>query len=219
MKRAPETTGDRFAALKGAVLGHYEGRLRRFGPTARGMDWKDEASQELRFAVLCDVGELTGRSVAEVGCGAGHLVDFLGRRGIRADYRGFDLSSAMIDAARARHPEVRFERLDLLRQPLPEPFDYVLCSGLFHVKLERSDEEWRDFVRAMLERMYQGCRRGIAFNLMTDQVDFREPNLYYCPPAEMLEFCRRELSRFVTLRSDYPLYEYTVHVHRDAPVR
>jgi SAM-dependent methyltransferase len=204
-------------ALKRSVVEHYERQLRRYGPTARGMDWKDEASQELRFALLCGVAELEGRSVVEVGCGAGHLADFLERRGIRADYLGCDLSAAMLEAARARHPELRFERLDLLREPLPERCDVVLCSGLFHVKLDRPEEEWLAFVRGMLRRMWESCRVAIAFNLMTDQVDFRHPDLYYSHPAETLDFCRRELSRFVRLRHDYPLHEYTTYVYREPP--
>lgn len=204
-------------ALKRAVVEHYEASLRRFGPTARGMDWKDEASQELRFEVLCDGLERSRLSIAEVGCGAGHLVDFLRRRGIRGSYAGYDLSPAMVEAARARHPGVVFACHDLLHEPLPERYDLVLCSGVFHVKLDRSEEEWRSFVRAMIRRMYQSCRRSIAFNLMSDQVDYRNPDLFYSSAAETLSFCQRELSRNVRLCHDYPLYEYTVHVHRELP--
>ena len=76
--------------LKRAVVEHYEAQLRRFGPTARGLDWKDEASQQLRFEILCGVCDLNGRSVLDVGSGAGHLVDHLRRRGIEASYTGVD---------------------------------------------------------------------------------------------------------------------------------
>lgn len=214
---APDPKGGVSESLKRSVVDHYERQLRRHGPTARGMDWKDEASQDLRFAVLCDVCELEGRSVAEIGCGAGHLADFLQRRGIEATYFGCDLSEAMVSAARLRHPELRFECLDILCDPLPECYDVVICSGLFHVKLDRSQDEWRDFVHAMLRRMYEACRLAIAFNLMTDQVDFRSPDLYYSRPADTLDFCREALSRFVQLRHDYPLYEYTTYVFREPP--
>ena len=69
----------------------------------------------------------------------------------------------------------------------------------------------------MLRRMYESCRRGIAFNLMSDRVDFRNPDLYHSSPAETLDFCQRELSRSVRLRHDNPHYEYTVHVYRCPP--
>ncbi len=202
--------------LEQAVVDHYERQLQRHGPTAQGMDWKDSASQELRFDVLCSVCDLDGRSLHEVGAGAGHLVDYLAARGIDAEYSGSDLSPAMIAAARQRHPQVRFRLLDILRAPELPLADVVVCSGLFHVKLDHPDEAWREFLWSMLRRMFTMCREAMSFNLMTDQVDFRSPTLYYADPAEVLEFCRRELSRYVALRHDYPLYEYTVHVYREA---
>jgi len=200
-------------ALKHSVVAHYEARLREHGPTARGMDWKDERSQHLRFAMLVDGLELAGRSLHDVGCGSGHLLDFLRARGIDARYSGSDLSAEMIAAARARHPGIPFERADLLADELA-PSDVLVTSGLFHVKLAASDADWSAFVRDMVRRMYTLCRHAIAFNLMSDQVDFRVPELAYTSPAETLAFCQRELSRHVRLRHDYPLHEYTVHVLR-----
>jgi SAM-dependent methyltransferase len=216
--------------LKRSVVAHYESKLRAHGATARGMDWKDEASQRLRFEMLCAIGDLSGQRVHEVGAGAGHLLDYLKERGIAARYSGSDLSEAMVEAARARHPGVTFERRDLLTEVPREAgagpslgegpragYDVLLCSGLFHVKLHHPEEAWRAFVQETIRRMYALCRVGIAFNLMSDRVDFRAPSLYYSNPSEMLAFCLRELSRFVVLRHDYPLHEYTVYVYRSAP--
>jgi SAM-dependent methyltransferase len=206
-------------ALVRSVVEHYEKQLARFGPSARGMDWKDEASQELRFRVLCGVCDLEGRSVYDVGCGAGHLFGFLRAQGVTCDYLGSDLSPRMLEHARRLHPEARFEQRDLLRDPPPERRDAVLCSGLFTVKLAHGEQEWWGFVREMLRRMFEACRVAVAFNLMSDRVDWRAPDLFYAPPGEVLDFCRAELSRFVVLRHDYPLHEYTVYVHRESPFR
>jgi len=213
---APATGSGVPEALLRSVVAHYEHQLATHGPTARGMDWKDEASQRLRFEVLCDLCNLDGLELHEVGAGAGHLLDFLRERGVRARYSGSDLSPAMVESARARHPGVDFERRDLLAEAPARRYDVVVCSGLFHVKLEHSPETWRHFVQEMLRRMFAMCRVGIAFNLMSDHVDFRAPNLYYAPVAETLDFCRQELSRFVSVRHDYPLHEYTTYVYREA---
>jgi len=201
--------------LKRSIVEHYERQLARYGPTPRGMDWKDSASQRLRFEILTGPFRLDGMRVHEVGCGAGHLVDWLAERGASARYTGSDLSQAMVESARARHPDVHFERRDILEEARDDRYDLVLCSGLFHVKLGRSSEEWQAFVRCCLRRMYQMCRVAIAFNLMSDQVDFRKSELYYADLGDTLDFCRQELSRYVSLRHDYPLYEATFHVHRN----
>jgi SAM-dependent methyltransferase len=204
-------------ALTLPVVAHYEACLREHGPTARGMDWRDERTQSLRFEMLLDGLALTGRSLHDVGCGAGHLRDHLLQRGLETAYSGSDLSEHMVAAARRRHPGVAFERRDLLAGE-NGPHDFLVTSGLFNVKLGAAEDAWAELVRDMLRRMFALARHAIAFNLMSDQVDFRIPELYYCPPAEMLAFCQRELSRHVRLRHDYPLHEYTVHVLRE-PVR
>jgi SAM-dependent methyltransferase len=213
---AREDSGPPLDEWRRAVVAHYEARLREFGPTAQGMDWKDEASQSLRFRTLCAGFDLAGRRILEVGAGAGHLYDYLRAHGIEADYTGLDASAEMVAAARARHPDVRFECGDLSAGTTDgdEAFDVVLCSGVFHVKLDAPEAEWETFVHGMLRAMYARCREGIGFNLMSDQVDYRSPDLFYADPARFLDFCRGELSRYVTLRHDYPLYEFTVHVHR-----
>jgi SAM-dependent methyltransferase len=204
--------------LKRAVVSHYEAQLRRHGATARGMDWKDEESQRLRFELLCDVCDLTGRSVYEVGAGAGHLYAYLRERGVGAKYSGCDLSAEMVTAARDLDPGASIELRDILTDPPNRRTDIVLCSGVFHVKLDHSDDVWRGFVHAVIARMYAMCDHAIAFNLMTDRVDYRSDRLYYASPGSILDFCRDELSRYVALRHDYPLHEFTTYVYRHEPL-
>jgi SAM-dependent methyltransferase len=64
-------------------------------------------------ARLLDLATRVGRRgvIGDVGCGPGHVTAFLAAQG--ADVVGLDLSPAMIEQARARHPECRFEVADL----------------------------------------------------------------------------------------------------------
>ena len=59
-----------------------------------------------------------GHPVIEVGCGTGHVTDFLAGEG--ADAMGLDLAPGMIEVARSRYPERRFEvgDLNLLVRPV-----------------------------------------------------------------------------------------------------
>ncbi len=200
--------------LERAVIDHYEGQLARHGPSARGMDWKDEASQRLRFELLCDVCDLDGLRILEVGCGAAHLLDYLNGQRIRASYSGIDLSPAMVAAAREGHQDADIRCANLLTDAI-QPADVVLCSGAFHVKLDTPADAWREHLERSLERMYDLCRLAMSFNLMSDQVDYRNQDLYYANPGDVLDFCRRKLGRRVALRHDYPLFEFTVHVYHD----
>ncbi len=59
-----------------------------------------------------------GHPVIEVGCGTGHVTDFLAGEG--ADAMGLDLAPGMVEEARRRYPDRRFEvgDLNLLMRPV-----------------------------------------------------------------------------------------------------
>jgi SAM-dependent methyltransferase len=67
-----------------------------------------------------------GRAVLEIGCGTGDLLAALApARGV-----GVDLSGAMIDEARRRHPQLRFVQASGEDVELGEKFDVVVLSDL-----------------------------------------------------------------------------------------
>jgi hypothetical protein len=201
-----------------AVVTYYERSLETHGPTARGMDWKDETSQRMRYQVLTGVCELSGKTVHEIGAGAGHLYDHLKSCGIEAEYSGSDLSERMVEAALELHPGVSFEQCDARSLDGGQRWDVVLGSGLFHVKLDTPDREWLDLIEASIRGMFRACRQAIAFNAMSDRVDYRVPTLHYTSAPDMVQFCQQELSPHVVLRHDYPLHEYTIYVYREPQV-
>lgn len=54
-----------------------------------------------------EISSGASRTVIDIGCGTGRVTSYLAGRGL--DIRGVDVSSAMIDAARSAHPELRFD--------------------------------------------------------------------------------------------------------------
>lgn len=202
--------------LKQNVISYFENCLAQHGDSPLGVDYNGRESQFKRFEILADVADLNGKSVHDVGCGLGHFFDYLKEQSISPVYSGSDISPAMIAQAKKRHPGIAFEVRDLLDGPAPlEPrFDYVTCCGVFHLKAENDDAAWEAFAFRLIERMYQFARHGIAFNMMTDQVDFKVDRLFYADPMKVFDFCRKNLSRRVLLRHDYPLYEFSTYVYR-----
>jgi len=92
----------RHATFHRQVRAYYTDKLREFGPTPRGVDWRDAESQELRFAQLMQIcGDARSGSLIELGCGYGALYLYLRRRGLDFDYTGYDLSEDMVQAAHA----------------------------------------------------------------------------------------------------------------------
>jgi SAM-dependent methyltransferase len=201
-----------------AVEQYYSEKLRRFGPTPKGVDWKDLASQNLRFDQLCRlVKTVPDATINEVGCGYGSFLEYLRQRCHRGAYCGIDLSAKMIEAALARHgndPRARF----CVGSVPPEPMDFAVSSGIFNVRLDISTADWEDYIRDTLDAMNKACREGLAFNCLTSYSDpdpeYMRDDLYYGDPCYWFDYCKSHLGRKVNLHHDYELYEFTIIVKK-----
>ena len=127
------------------------------------------------------------------------------------------IAAVMIEAARKKFPEADFRVLDILEQDCGQ-FDFVASSGIFNTRISEADEEYRIFVRRMIQKMFQICRFGVAVNFQSSQVLEEYPQIklhesfkryYYYDPVEMLNFAKDLTKRFV-LRHDYHAADFTI---------
>lgn len=201
-------------ALQGVGALYRDGLLEH-GPQPRSVGWRDPDSHRLRFErlALLLADERDPVSVADWGCGYGALFGFLDSRRAPplAAYAGYDLSAEMVEAARGLVPDRRASFV--VGGELDRDVDYTFVSGTFNVRLEATVETWERYVRETLRALAARSRKGLAFNLLTSHVDWREDHLHYADPAAYFDFCKRELASRVTLLHDYPLYEWTMLVH------
>jgi SAM-dependent methyltransferase len=203
--------------LLDAVQRYYSGKIAEHGPTPRGVDWNDQASQEVRFEQLLNLCDLeTPFTINDYGCGYGALALYLAERGIRFRYTGFDISERMLEQARDLLDGVDECRFVTEDEQL-ETVDYTVASGIFNVRLDAADDAWERHVFATLERLDQLSTRGLAFNMLTSYSDPERmrPDLYYADPREMFDHCKRTFSRWVALLHDYGLYEFTILVRKE----
>ncbi|HEX2053877.1 MAG TPA: class I SAM-dependent methyltransferase [Actinomycetota bacterium] len=209
------TPRERVADALAGVERLYTAGCKQYGPTPRSVGWRDEESQRLRFAKLAQVLDSSGGSpvtVNDLGCGYASFFTFLdevlGRDMVR--YNGYDLSEAMVEAAR----RLTDDRANLVQSAeATEVADYSFASGPFNVKGDSTYSDWRDYVEESILQLAGKSQRGLAFNLLTTFVDYRQDDLFYGDPAHFLSFCKSRISRYVTLLHDYPLYEWTMLVH------
>jgi SAM-dependent methyltransferase len=153
-------------------------------------------------------------SLLDVGCGYGALLDHLKAVGITVDYRGFDVSEAMVAAARARHQASQSAFTS--RVEAIEPASFAVASGIFNVKLHHSVEQWRGYVLETIGALDELSTRGFAFNMLSTYSDpeKRRDDLFYADPCEMFDLCKRRFATRVALLHDYPLFEFTVIVRK-----
>ena len=204
----------------GGVAELYEKSLSDHGLSSMGVGWKTEDSQVLRFEklayVLSDQRGGEEISVNDFGCGYGAMFKYLdGLPNVRlGKYYGYDISEEMLAAARRVIADERAELIQSSRVTTEADFSFV--SGTFNVKLEASDEIWTEHIKEVLMNLAEMSRRGFAFNLFSTYVDWKQDNLYYADAFMFFDFCKRNISRYVSLLHDYPLYEWTIVVRKDS---
>lgn len=200
---------------------HYRQTFAEHGATSRGVDWgEDPADHDLRLDRMLAVLErgvpaARPATLLDVGCGYGSIANAAQSGGHQLEITGIDVCAEMIAEARDRHPDATWEVADILESSGTLQFDYVVCSGILTQKLDASQKEMDAFLKAIVRRMFDLSRIGIAFNVMTTHVNFMNENLYYRNPAELLAWCMSEITPCVRLDHSYPLFEYSLYLYRD----
>jgi ubiquinone/menaquinone biosynthesis C-methylase UbiE len=136
---AADRISDGVRAAYDAIADEYETRFR---------DELDE--KPLDRALLQAFVDLVGAgTVADVGCGPGHVTRFLAAR--HADVVGIDLSPAMIDLARRRAAALTFTVGSMLRLPVPDAgwSGVVALYSIIHLAAAERAVACREFARVV----------------------------------------------------------------------
>lgn len=192
---------------KKRVIAFYDKRYEEFGYHVKSVGWGDKESQDLRFKILSEISDLSGCSICDVGCGFGDLYPYLLNRFVEIDYLGIDISKKIVEEAKKRYPSATFEVNDILENSFDRKVDYILASGVLSFKMQNHEQ----YVQRMLEAMMEMSEKGVAVNFLSGYVDYKlEKNFHFLP--ENAFTLGKKLTRYVTIRHDYPLYEFTMYL-------
>ena len=211
----------RAAELLAPISMVYDLRIRECGIHPRGVYWKSEEGQKLRFEILLGIVDprfdiAGGVTINDLGCGYGALFDTIRDTPAMGNgrYYGYDISQEMIKTARNRiqDPRATFTQGMFAIQEA----DYSLVSGTYNMHMDSDLDDWRGYIKESLGQLWKKTKRGLAFNLLSvhEKKKNRQSGLYYADPCEYFDFCARSLSTNVTLMHGYPLMEWTIFVHR-----
>ena len=70
------------------------------------------------------------------------------------------------------------------------------------------------YFKQMLKTRFSKTEIRIAFNVMSNQLDWEREDLSHHPMDTLADFRTKELSRNFVIRNDYGLYEYTTYVYK-----
>lgn len=202
-----------------SVERYYSAKLREFGPTPHGVDWRDGTTQHNRFNVLLQVlGDRRNVDLLDFGCGYGALLDHPAIAKQCEIYSGIDISFEMIETAQQlhescglSHPQHEFKVAD----SISDSHDVIVASGIFNVKLQTPDAAWRAYISETVRMMADRTIAAFAYNCLSNRADpeKRREDLHYADPSEHVALLA-QLGFDTEVADDYGLYEFTVFARR-----
>ena len=203
------------------IVEHYESCLEEHGDTFRGVDWPNAEDAVTRYQVMLGImGEEVrpGTSLLDFGCGASHLYEYIIEQKLNnIEYAGLDLSERFVDLSQNKFPSNRYYCCDILADDSTLPtFDYIVMNGVLTEKVDLAQDQMFSFLKDLVQKVFEHANRGIAFNVMSKQVDWERSDLFHLPMDELATYLTANVSRHFVFRHDYGLYEYTAYVYKTA---
>ncbi len=203
-----------------SIKDYFQMRFEQHGEDATGVDWNSAYAQETRFEQIAKVIlPQNPFTVLDFGCGYGAMAEWFLREGLNfSHYYGYDIVEKSLAAGRKKYeldPAVTFHST---LEEIPV-CDYLVCSGVFNIKMDADYEEWTSYVIDSLKIFNEKTSRGFSVNFLTSYSDAdrmaERPDLYYADPCRIFDYCRRHFSRNVALLHDYKIWDFTILVRKE----
>lgn len=195
-----------------AVRTYWDERATRHGDDCVKIE-SSKRAQRMRFESFVLSHELAGRSILDVGCGTGDLLEHLDARGVKCSYHGVDLSGEMIGAAQAKHRSGTFEAANILDwDPSNEArrFDYVVSFAIHNVRVPGG----RELLEKLTRQQFALCRVAAHVDLLTDRFQGFDPHIQPWRAEEILTLAL-SITPYVVLRHDYLPNDFSVTMYRE----
>ncbi|MEO8769678.1 MAG: class I SAM-dependent methyltransferase [Ferruginibacter sp.] len=203
------------------IIKHYEDCLEKHGDNHLGVDWPKAADVDKRYKVMTDIIRVNEDkrhlvSLLDFGCGTAHLLEYIKNNNLgQVLYSGLDISQKFVDVAKNKFPKNTFYTGDIFDETFSLPnFDYIIMNGVFTEKRNLSFEDMWTYFTSMISLVYQKAEKGIAFNVMSKNVEWERDDLFHVPTDLLSNFICKDLTRDFIIRNDYGLYEYTMYIFK-----
>jgi SAM-dependent methyltransferase len=185
--------------------------LAKYGPTIEAIASGNVERHNLRFKVSTDIGIKNGHSVLDLGCGFADYYQYLCDNAVDVNYSGYDINPSLIKNAAERFPNLDLQVKDILLEDFPQ-FDYIVSSSCFNLPL--TDQDNYEFVAAILQKCYQHAIIGVSIDFNSYYVDFKSEEGFHYNPERVFGIAKG-ITKRVTLRHDYPLFEFAIYMFKD----
>lgn len=200
-------------------LNIYKQKFEKFGVSPLSLQWKTKGAAHQRFRQFWAEIDFSNMSVLDVGCGFGELGNFLTKRYENVIYKGVDIMPEFINNGRKIYPSLDLEVMDFFKQPKPEVFNTIICSGALNSNVGTEEENIK-FRKDAIKTMFDHTTDVLAFNMSGGHPTKVNPpdgeassNIWYSDSLEILEYCM-SLTRRVILRQNYHPSDFTIFMYK-----
>ena len=187
---------------------YWDNRARTVSDDAGAVE-QSSRTQRMRFEAFLMANDLSGRSLLDVGCGVGDLLQHLRRRQINCDYTGYDISPEMIRRCRERYPADKFEARNILEMAPQPAFDYTISIGIHNIRVAGG----REILEQVTRRQFELCRVAAHISILTDRFQGFAPHIQPWKAEDMLSLAL-SITPYVALHHDYLPNDFSLTLYR-----
>jgi|688.fasta_scaffold326270_4 SAM-dependent methyltransferase len=168
--------------------------------------WSNRESQYTRFDALFQIGVTENDSILDLGCGLGHMVDYLEQKNFSTkNYNGVDINPSYIIYAIQRKPGVNFSTGEIF--DIQDKYDYILGSGVFTVRMPL------DEIFSAIDASLNISKKGVAFNFLNKEyLDIPEFNSFV--PEEFYALIKKRYTKTKLVLDYLGNEDFTVYIYK-----
>lgn len=167
-----------------------------------GVHWQNQYTQYKRFEILTYLiqEDINDSTIVDAGCGFGEYYNYLEKNSKKPkEYIGIDIEEEMIQRAKHRFSNIKFEKTDVLKDELIEA-DYYVCSGAMNILT-------KDEMFVFIDKCFQASKKGFAFNFL------KKDSFNKISVSEVLGHCKH-LSRDIYIKDNYLENDISVYLKK-----
>jgi cyclopropane fatty-acyl-phospholipid synthase-like methyltransferase len=185
----------------------YKQAIDSFGlQDVRSLHWNSKNNQKVRFRSLSRMGNFSHKTLLDLGCGRGDLLEYL--KSIKQEpskYLGVDFMEEFIKFAAKRFPTHQFVLNDFFKLKY-SLFDYIVCNGALNFTKKDNIQFFKQFLLFFLTY----TKRALGVTLLKKAKGyFDDPFIYAYDPVEV-EKVLQSLKLNYQIYHDYADNDFTV---------
>lgn len=195
----------------------YKAKFDKYGPTLRGVGWSEKYRSKKRYMLLSNFLKHKRKnkkiSILDVGCGYGELTKHLPKN-INYNYTGIDIVKSMIDYAKKKNTNknLKFYLADVTK--INKKYDFVICNGIFTLKNDLTNLKMKNYVLKCINSFYRCSKFAFAFNIMSEDVEFKSKILFYPKIKILIDFLNKKKISSLAVDNSSVKYERFIFVKK-----